>query len=156
MQKVAENLFIGTDMDCRAAGGMAVIHACKTCHAQALGYRGSLPSSHPNYLIYEVGNNLFLNMVDMARLMPLYTDPIMNTALQFIEKHIQTTPVLIHCNQGVSRSPGIGLLYMAKKGLLPNASYEIAKAEFRKIYPFYNPATGIDNYLNENWVKFIS
>ena len=54
MFEVYPNLFIGTQRDCfdTQIDDWAVIHACKSpCHQRALGYRGSLPKNHPNYLV---------------------------------------------------------------------------------------------------------
>lgn len=153
-KEVLKNLFVGTDADC-GMGFDFTIHACKTCHQKRIGYKGSLPSTHLNYLILEDPKDLYLNMVDMAQLLPKYTDPIMYAALNFIDKYISTGTVLIHCNQGISRSAGIALLYMAVKGFLPNSSYDSAKSSFMKIYPFYNPGIGVDNYLRFNWSKFV-
>ena len=154
MIEIINNLYIGTDIDCFNFAEFK-IHACKTCHQHRLGYRCSLPKTHPNYLIFEEEKDLFLNMVDMNRLLPIYTDPIMQSALSFIDKHILENKILIHCNQGISRSPGITLLYMAKESLLQNSNYDSAKNDFIKIYPQSNPGIGIDNYLRDNWYKFV-
>ena len=43
--------------------------------------------------------------------------------------------VLVHCNQGMSRSPGIGLFYVAREGIIKNGSFQEALAEFETIYP---------------------
>ena len=140
-KQVLDNLFVGTDADC----GMNfdfTIHACKTCHQKRIGYSKSLPQLHPHYLILEDPKDLYLNMVDMAKLSPIYTDPIMKVALNFIDKYISQGSILIHCNQGMSRSAGIALLYMAVKGYLPKTAYDSAKSSFMKIYPLYNPGTG--------------
>ena len=55
--------------------------------------------------------------------------------------------VLVHCNQGMSRSPGIGLLYLAKEGMIDNSSFEKALAEFKEIYPGVNMAGGMRGFL---------
>ena len=92
-------------------------------------------------------------MVDMNRtLSHEFTEPIITTALDFIEKKIEEKNVLIHCNLGFSRSPALALLFLAKrKGVLNNASYQKAKTEFIKIFPNYLPGIGIDSYLNLYW-----
>lgn len=84
MKEIIENLFVGKDFDCSAVGSdYAIINACKTCHQKEVNYSGNLSSSHPNYLIYENHNNLFLNLVDMDReLLPKYTHSIMKSALE--------------------------------------------------------------------------
>src|SRR5574344_2727885 len=131
MTEITHNLFIGDDSDCASGVFSHVIHACKTCHQNALSYRGSLQSTHPNYLIYEIGNNLYLNMVDMEReLLPQYTNPIIIAAMRFIEDHIEEHKILVHCNQGFSRSPSVVLIYCARKEIIPSTSYQEAVSKF--------------------------
>ena len=157
MIEIYDNLYVGSDHDCQSQyGNCAIVHSCKTCHKKALGYEGNLKPADPNYLIFEQAQNLFLNLVDMQReFMPLYTDPIMKKAMEFIDNNIKDTPVLIHCNQGASRAPSIGLLYLAKKGMISNHSYALAAAEFRNSYAPYNPGRGIALYLQNNWDRLI-
>ena len=155
MKEIINNLFIGNDADCLNIGNdkdYAIIHACKTCHQKGVGYRGNLSSNHPHYLILEHSNHLYLNMVDMDReLMAKFTHPIMKSALNFIKTHIEGKKVLIHCNQGQSRSPSIGLVYLAQNGFIKNSTYLKAKEEYLELYPSYFPGKGIELYLNNNW-----
>jgi hypothetical protein len=155
VKKVYTNLFIGSDDDCNTCiinPEFYIIHACKTCHQRAVGYKGSLPSTHPNYLIYENGAHLFLNMVDMPNeLLPKFTNPIFNCSMNFINREIQNKKILIHCNMGQSRSPSIGLAYLAITGVISNNSYETAIKEFKVFYPEYLPGAGIMLYMRHNW-----
>ena len=133
--KIFDNLFIGSDHECRSGNFDVVIHACKTCHQKALVYTKSLPSNHPNYLTFLNSNHLYLNMVDMDKeLMAMYTNPIMSAAIKFIEDNIQSKQILIHCNQGMSRSPSIGLLYLARRKVISDLSYDTAKSDFLRMY----------------------
>lgn len=158
MKEILENLFIGSDSDCsNAASGIAVIHACKTCHQKGVGYRRNLSSTHPHYLIYESGNHLFLNLVDMEReLLAKFTHPIMKSALSFIRHHIDDKRIIVHCNQGHSRSPSIGLVYLAQTEKISNQSFQDAKKEYVRIYPAYLPGTGIELYLTNNWESILA
>ena len=153
MLEIYKNIFIGDDNDCRlAADNFAIIHACKTCHQSGVGYHGNLSSSHPNYLIKEYDIHLYLNMVDMEQeLLPKFTHPIIQTAMNFIQSNIDNKKILIHCNQGFSRSPSIGLLYLAIKNFLPNIDFNSARNEFENIYPNYQPGRGIALYMQNNW-----
>ncbi|MCL2566987.1 MAG: dual specificity protein phosphatase family protein [Alphaproteobacteria bacterium] len=160
MQEVYKNLYVGNDQDCSINydnEDYAIIHACKIhCHQKALNYKRSLPQEHPNYLTYLKDNHLFLNLVDIpTEFLPKYTDPIMQEAMQFIENNINTKKVLIHCNQGCSRSPSIALLYLAKNNLISNSNYIKTKEDFLKIYNQYSPNTGIEKYLENNWKKLM-
>lgn len=156
MINVTDRILIGTEKDCsfHTLAGWAVIHACKhPCHSNAIGYKGSLPNNHPNYLILEKANHLFLNMVDMEQeLLPRFTNPIMQASIRFIDKFISDHQVLIHCNQGLSRSPSIALIYLAKKGMIDNNNLNDAIKSFTKLYPGYRPANGILKYMLNNWI----
>lgn len=154
MIKVSENLYVGNDEDARhfSFDDMSFVHACKTSHQQGVGYTGNLSKDHPLYLVYERGRELFLNLIDAKfPLSPNFGDPIFKSAFDFIDKKIEDMEVLIHCNQGMSRSPSIALAYMAKKDLLPNGSYKEASEQFTKLYPEYNPGAGIAHYLENHW-----
>ena len=155
MFQVHPNLFIGSESECffNHSDDWAVIHACKSpCHQRAVGYEGSLPSTHPNYLTYEVGNHLFLNMIDPNE--PLFMPPLFVASLDFIEKHISKRKVLIHCNEGLSRSPSLALIYLAKRaGVINKKSYGLAVKDFIKLFPSYRPGRGIALYLQLHWKK---
>lgn len=153
MIEITKKLYIGNDSDClNSNADIAIIHACKTCHQKGVGYRGNLSSAHPHYLILETNDHLYLNMVDMEReFLSKFTHPIMESSLDFIDKYISEKPVLIHCNQGFSRSPSIGLLYLVRKNEISNANYIDAKNSFLGKYPQYAPGRGIELYLQNNW-----
>lgn len=155
MKEIYPNLYIGNDMDCKKCANdsnFAIVHACKTCHQSVLGYTKSLPSAHPNYLIFETDCNLYLNLVDMpAEFHPKFTHPIFDKALGFISKHITKHKVLIHCNQGGSRSASLGLVYLAQHGIIANNDFEIAMSAFLKRYPDYKPGNGVRLYTKNNW-----
>lgn len=160
MEEIYKNLYVGNDFDCNnnTDKDIAIIHACKTCHQKILNYKKSLPNTHEHYLIYEHNNNnLFLNLVDMEREFSReYTDPIMKQALDFIEQNITIKKVLIHCNQGMSRSPSIALLYLAKKNIISQDNYLSARDDFLEKYKDYNPGNGIEQYLKNNWQTLIT
>jgi hypothetical protein len=153
MFQVFPNLFIGTENDCffDPREDWAIIHACKSpCHQRALRYRRSLSPSHPNYLVYENGNHLFLNMIDPPQ--PLFKHPLFLKSLEFIDEHIAKRNVLIHCNLGLSRAPSIALLYLAKRAKkISGESFQKAAQEFSKLFPVYNPSRGIVVYLSTHW-----
>lgn len=69
MHQVKDCLYVGDDSDCTARNeDYAVVHACKhPCHQDAVEYTGSLGSSHPHYLSYRKGEDLYLNMIDPDR-----------------------------------------------------------------------------------------
>jgi len=153
------NLCVGTTADLAQINDQdwAVVHATQTIHYKIFGWdrKFNKPNkSHPNYIYYEKDNRLSLNWVDGEAL--LYNWSGAETfvkILNFIDKWIQTKKVLIHCDQGQSRSPTLGMLYLAKRAkLIPHQSFDLAKAEFIKIYPYYLPS-GIGDYVKSKWTE---
>ncbi|MDZ7721057.1 MAG: dual specificity protein phosphatase [Balneolaceae bacterium] len=134
-----------------------MVHACKEpCHRQALGYSGrGAPKDHPEYLMAKRGNRLILNLVD-AKDPAFISKEIIDEALSFIDEQLSNgQKVLVHCNQGQSRSPGIGLLYLAKEGIIKNRSFKEALTEFEEIYPGMNMAGGMRGFLVGYWDEYM-
>jgi len=133
----------------------AVVHATQTVHYKLFGWdrKANKPNkNHPNYIYYEKDNRLSLNWVDGDASLYDWSGPeTFIKVLDFIDKWIQTKTVLIHCDQGQSRSPTLGMLYLAKRAkLIPYQSFELARTEFIKIYPHYSPS-GIADYVKNKW-----
>jgi len=163
MIEVHPNLFVGDEEDYEfgvvGQEGWAVIHACKEpYHRQALGYRGrGAPKDHPEYLVARRGNRLILNIVDVDN--PAFFDKgMIEAALDFIDEALaKGQKVLVHCNQGESRSPSIALLHMASRlDVLPTESLAAAEDQFRTVYPAYNPKPGIRGHLHQYWHEYCS
>lgn len=162
MKEVYPKLFIGTQLDYETevarAPGWSVVHACKEpYHRQLLGYttKGA-PKEHPEYLLAERGNRLFLNLVDTHDAAYVHK-AIVDAALNFTDKWLAAeNRVLIHCNQGESRGPSLGLLYLASRTeALPKVSLDKAEAKFLEIYPNYSPKAGIRGYLQIHWNEYV-
>ena len=53
MQEVHERVIVTNELSCtNGTDELVVVHACKSpCHQRIVGYRGSLPKTHPNYLL---------------------------------------------------------------------------------------------------------
>ena len=163
MIEICSRLFVGSELDyemvVKFQQGWRVIHACKEpYHRQLLGYKGrGAPKEHPEYLIAKRGNRLFLNLVDADD--PEYIPKeIIDESLQFIKNALETDDkVLVHCNQGESRSPAIGLLYLALyTDVLPRTSLADAEAKFVKIHQAYNPKGGMKGFLRAHWDEYIN
>lgn len=158
MIEVDRNLFVGDERDYEfnvsSQNGWAVVHACKEpYHRQALGYRShGAPKDHPEYLIARRGNRLILNIVD-ANDPSFFAKEMINQALDFIhESLLKGEKVLIHCNQGESRSPSIALIYLASRtDVLSKDSLEEAEKKFISLYPLYNPKPGLREHIRQNW-----
>jgi len=153
MIKVHEKIYVGNETDCSDnLPEFGIIHACKNpCHARAVGYQGSLPSTHPHYLFYSQNDNLYLNIIDPP--IPLFKIDIFIKYMEFVNmKWNEGKNLLIHCNQGESRAPSLALLFLAKNlGEISSDSFNSAKEDFISIYPAYNPGKGIQIFLEQNW-----
>jgi len=160
MIEVHKNLFIGSQDDevaIRGQSGWFVVHACKEpYHRQALGYttRGA-PKDHPEYLIAARPGRLILNLVDVENV-SFIAPEIVDAALSAIRDNIETSRVLVHCNQGMSRSPTIALLYLLKyTNALGVMDHEMAVRTFQLLYPSYVPARGMADYVTLNWERYL-
>lgn len=80
----------------------------------------------------------------------------MDAALLFIDQGLQAgKQVLVHCNQGMSRSAGIALLFLAQQGLIAQSSFIEAEQQFKVLYPPCNMAMGIRGFLIQNWASYM-
>ncbi len=161
MIEVYHDLFVGNqddyDYNISRQNGWAVVHACKEpYHRQALGYKSrGAPRGHPEYLVARRGNRLILNIVDVDN-PSFFAKEMIDQALDFIDEALSNgQKVLIHCNQGESRSPSIALIYLASRaGVLSKDSLEDAEEKFKLLYPLYNPKLGLREHINQNWMRY--
>jgi hypothetical protein len=153
MIEVHRRLHVG-DLGCceRTDAGRAFVHACKSpCHQHAVGYTGSLPSSHANYLVLRRGEHLYLNLIDPP--VPLFKPESFRAFREFAaEQWNAGRELVIHCNQGESRAPSLALLFLAKDlRVISGESFEVARQAFLPLYPRYRPGRGIERFLSEQW-----
>lgn len=162
MIEVYDNLYVGDEDDYESRvrpsnKNWNVVQACKEpYHRDALGYSGrGAPKGHPEYLIAKRDNRLILNLIDADT--PKYIPKeIIDEALEFIEKSLDNDQkVLVHCNQGRSRSPGIAMLYLAQEGEISSETFQEARDEFKEIYPRCNLAGGMRGFLEQHWDDYI-
>lgn len=153
MQEVHDRLIVANEISCtKGSNECAIVHACKSpCHQRAVGYRGNLQNTHPNYLVLEEQYDLYLNIIDPP--VPLFMPLLFIRFMNFSTKHWnEGRKLLIHCNQGESRAPSLALLFMAKSlSAISNNSYYDARSDFEKIYPNYKPGKGIEIYFAKHW-----
>jgi len=156
MIEIIPNLYIGSqddyELNVKFLPDWYVIHACKEpYHRQALGYSGrAVANTHPEYLIAERDNRLILNLVDAAD--PKYiAKEIIDKAVAAIDENINSRKVLLHCNQGMSRSATIGLLYLHHIGIISTSFFKEAETEFKNLYPLYMPGNGMRVFAEQNW-----
>jgi predicted protein tyrosine phosphatase len=152
MVEVTAGLHIGDaqayESEVQGQLGWAVVHACKDpYHRKLLGYKSpGAPKEHPEYLMAQRGERLYLNLVDadQVRFIPAQ---IIDRAIEFIGYELDRGhKVLVHCNQGESRRPSIGLLYLVEKGILRK---ETALEDFMRLYPRYQPRIGMRDFVRQ-------
>jgi predicted protein tyrosine phosphatase len=143
MIQVMPNLFVGNVFDV-VGGGMATV--CAT----ATRYVGE------DMVLSIDGDRLYLNWVDARE--SKYFDynnggvGVVCKVLDFIEGKIKTKKVFVFCDMGISRSPSIAMLYMAKRAkVIGDSNYYTAKHDFEKVYFDYEPNTGIETFLKNKW-----
>jgi len=161
MIEVHPGLFVGSEIDyesqINSAANWAVVHACKEpYHRRALGYSGrAVSKEHPEYLVARRGDRLILNLIDAND--PAYIpDEIMDASVEFVHEHLGIgQQVLVHCNQGMSRSPSIAMLYLGTHTeRLSKSSFEQAFIAFREMYPPFSPAGGVLGFLRRRWMSW--
>lgn len=160
MKEIIENLYVGSQEDYENSVFLPyewsfVLAAKEPWHRNALGYTGrAAPKNHPEYLMARRDNKLILNLVDAPK--PEFFDKrIIDVALDFIEEELNKgKKVGVFCNQGESRSASIALLYLVKHGIIKGEDLVECEAEFLKVYPKYNPGTGIRGFVKENFKTY--
>lgn len=162
MVELYSNIFIGTVQDydkyAKNSTEFSSVGACKEpMHRQALGYTGrACDKNNPEYLFCYRPNILILNLVD-ANSSEYIGKELIDEAVKYISaEYKKGKKILIFCNKGESRSPTIGLLYLATKGFFIQLSYDEAKAKFQKCYPLYNPNKGIDDFARSYWKDYMN
>lgn len=161
MIEIHPQLYIGdqTDFDRSVKGRdeWRVVHACKEpYHRRALGYSGrAAPKHHPEYLLARRDNRLILNLVDAPD--PAYIPKeVIDAALDFVFESLSAEhSVLVHCNEGRSRAPSIGFLYLVSRtDSLPIDSLEAALKAFSALYPAYAPKNGVAGFIRSHFTLY--
>lgn len=133
----------------------AVIHAAKDpCHRGRLGYTGrSAPKDHPHERFFREGRHLILNMIDPPD-PALFAPWMFHAARDFAAEHRASgRALIIHCNQGLSRSTSLALVILATSGALPNSSFAEARAAYEALDPRYAPGEGVRLFLERHWAE---
>lgn len=164
MIEVAPNLFVGNQLDyekhVKGKDGWWVCQACKEpYHREAVKYASAgAPRDHAEYLFAyrqdRGAQRLILNMVDAPK-PEFFADAMIDEALTFIGKGLEAgAKVLVHCNQGVSRSASLALLHLRRtdpEWMDSGRDFETAEDMFRGLYPAYEPGKGIRAYVERRW-----
>ncbi len=163
MIEICDNIFVGSEQDyytIQREKNWATLHCCKNpFHCQFVGYRGNLSPNHPDYAFKRIDNEMSLNLVDMDRFSANYLDfnrLMFENAFSFLDEYRNNGyKLLIHCNQGESRGPTLGMLYAARLGAFDYADFDSTVHKFRTKYPFYNPKANIYLTAKNLWQYFV-
>jgi protein-tyrosine phosphatase len=148
MTRLNDKLSIGTTDDFFFHNG-AKVNLSGSYHRSHVHEGMKLDAKSHCYLICEQPNLLSVNWVDATD--PAYFNynnqgvTVCKRIMEFIDRHPHT---LIACDQGISRSPSIALLYIYR---LTTLDYDHSAEIFKKDYPSYNPGKGISSFLRDNW-----
>jgi hypothetical protein len=155
------NLFVGTQYDEEAIRGREdwfVVSAAKfPYHKDALGYDGrEAPKDHAEYAFARRPGSLILNLVDADDVKFIGPETV-SAAVDGIHEHIGCRKVLVHCNQGVSRSPSIAFLYLLKfTDHFRRESFDEDLQDFLRLYPPYEPGRGMSEFVRDNWSTYVA
>lgn len=71
MKEIYHDIFIGNEQDyhlIQRESNWAVLHCCKhPFHCQFVGYRGTLPSTHPNYALKRIATKISSEGVNLDK-----------------------------------------------------------------------------------------
>src|SRR6188474_376831 len=141
MKEVHPNLWVGNQDDLRLwnPNRLSIAAAKEPFHREAVGYkeRGA-PKDSPEYLTALRANRLNLNLVDGPS-HKFISVAMIERALAYIDV---AQPFLIACNQGMSRSPTIAMMWLAKNGHIEMPTFSKLEHNFEKLYPLYEPTAG--------------
>ena len=158
MHQISSKLWVGSDADFaqldQYGTEWAIVHAAKTWHKTVCGYTTNAAPKDAEYYVALRGKRLALNLIDAPD--PKFVPKeLVDTALAFITANLAglegAEQLLIHCNQGHSRAPTLGMLYIAST--LPE-DFEAAEVEYRKLCPDYAPGNGMREFARANWAAY--
>lgn len=159
MIEIAPRLFIAKESDIAnlTPADYSLCSLAHTYHYQMHGWKkGENRKNDPCYVMCSHGNQILsVNWVDgQAHLYNWEGKGVENfqKILTWIEYQLDhNRQVIIMCNQGLSRSPTIALLYLAKVlARIPNQTFSKARTAFEKLYPDYAPK-GIADFVATHW-----
>ena len=158
MIEVHPGLFVGPQAEYEARvrheSGWTVVQAMREpYHREAVGYTTPMPpEDHPEYWIARRENRLCLNLIDAPNPADIPA-AAMDAAVAFIREHrMAGGHVFLHCQMGMSRSPGIAMLYLGTHtDRLSASSFDAALRSFYDVYPLFSPRPGILGFLRERW-----
>ena len=160
MKNIYSDLWIGSaqdyENDIKYKNDWKVVQAAKDpYHRKAVAYLGELAITHPEYLYCIRDRHMILNMIDANNYIYI-NEKMVDEALEFINTGLYNNyKVLIHCNQGYSRAPTLGFLYLLRyTDVFETKIFAEACQKYQHIYPSYNPGNGLLEFMMYRWDKY--
>lgn len=166
MYKIIDKLYVGPLSAIQFAKecNFSVLGACKyPLHRQNARLKDAdkdgyltISKNEPEYYFAEREHALYCNLVD-AEDMKYIPDVIIERALKFISDEIADGKnVFVVCNNGVSRSPSIAMMYLIREGYFDLCgTFEEAVKRFKTKYPMYSPNIGFYDYTKRFFESYI-
>lgn len=165
MYKIINNLYVGpiSTVPFAKECNFSILGACKyPLHQQNARLSGAskdgylkISKSEPEYYFAERDHALYCNLIDEESMQHI-PDIIIERALKFIADEIADgRNVLVVCNNGVSRSPSIALMYLIRAGYFDLCyTFDDAVNRFKTKYPMYSPNKGMYDYTKRFFEKY--
>lgn len=162
-REIIENVWLGSNDACTAFNRhnqidhsvkMAVVHLCTDpCYYDAYTNhsRATLPQFamrmgfQTKVLFIERDDHLYVAIDDSEESCTLRRlKQIEQKVNDFVDRYYPHTPVLFHCNAGISRSPTFVYLYLRHVNIVKNEN------EFRRLCPQWMPNPAIQRYIRRS------
>jgi len=154
--EIIKRLYVGDDSAyerLKDEKGWSFLRCCKDGpggHRQTLGYKSLAAPHGPDYLFVRRGNLMALNMIDVPdpELMP---EEMLLEGIDFINERMNAgDKVLVACNQGISRSPTVAMLFLRTIGEL-DQPFNRARKIFDTLYPRHDPGAAVEFHARNLW-----
>lgn len=155
MEEIIRGLYVGSDSDVPVARTRryARLAACKDgpdSHRSMLEYTTAGAPKGKNYFFVRDGDVMGLNLIDVDDPV-IIPDEVIDEGLKFIkEMQDKRRTLLVHCNQGHSRSTTLAMMYLRAIGEMPDG-FVASEKKFRYLYSSYDPGVGMRARAWERW-----
>lgn len=128
----------------------AMVSAAKEpYHRSMVGYTGRAAPEGPLRFSVRRGRHLALNWVDVDD-PEWFREAQLREAFEMIDAaQLLEIDCLVHCNQGVSRSPALVLGWL-HENVWDGLSFDRSEEKFKGIYPQYDPTAGVREFVRRS------
>lgn len=129
-----------------------VISACRSYHLMRCGFRAD--RGQPDYLWHlDPGRRwLSINWVDGPAKLFGWSADVWPLAFDLLDEWTRRGRAIVHCDQGMSRSPTLVMAYLAKRTPLLPDDFVPAAMQFQHLYPTWKPKmSGVCGWVRDHW-----